>query len=60
MSTKSDSTPLNELGLPDNITSLLVERGVKNYGELCCVTLGDLKKWGLESEDVEKVIAMAK
>lgn len=55
-----DQTPVTELDLPPKTVEVLQSHEVKDYGTLCCVTLGQLKEWGLEPSDINKVINTAK
>ncbi len=52
--------PIEELGLSTSSVTILKGKGVNDYGTLCCVTLGDLKAWGLEIEQIGEVVTMIK
>ena len=55
-----DKTPITELNLPPKAVEVLQSHKVKDYGGLCCITLGQLKEWGLEPPDINKVVNAAK
>ena len=53
---RQDQTPVTDLNLPERVVQILQAHDVKHYGTLCCVTLGDLQKWGLEKTEIGQVV----
>ena len=50
-------TPVGELGLPAEIVEVLERNGVKDFDRLCMRSLGELKTWGLEGNQLATVQA---
>jgi len=50
-----DSSKVEELGLPADVVEVLKGKKIHDYGTLCCVTLGQLKEWGLEPQQIGKI-----
>ncbi|MBP9757244.1 MAG: hypothetical protein KBD06_01455 [Candidatus Pacebacteria bacterium] len=55
-----DQTPVAELKLDPQIIEVLQAHGIHHYGSLCCVTLGELKQWGLEQAAINQVVSTAR
>ena len=53
-------TPVESLGLSPELATLLKSKGVKNFDDLCCVTMGDLETWGIDKENIPQILALAR
>lgn len=55
-----DQTPVSDLNLSARTVEILHAHDVLHHGTLCCVTLGDLQKWGLEKAEIGQVVEAIK
>ena len=56
----TDETPISELGLSETQVANLFERGIRDYGTLCCTTLGDLKSYGFTPDEIGNITNLVK